>query len=156
MYLFLSLTWGLPLTALGVLIFAVLMLFGFRPKRFGYCLYIEIGQNWGGLELGPFFLKDRTPSLALMAHEHGHGFQNILWGPLMLPVITIPSSIRYWVRNLKTALGKGASLPPYGAIWFEASADRLGMAFWREENQRKAEKERLSGRNQKEGETENE
>ena len=126
-YVLLSLTWGLPLTLTGALIFAVLMLFGRRPRRFGYCYYIEIGRSWGGLELGLFFLKDERPSEQLMAHEHGHGLQNIVYGPLMPFVITLPSAARYWYRRIVARMGRGGSLPPYNAIWFERDADALGL-----------------------------
>ncbi|MBE6613278.1 MAG: hypothetical protein E7632_12390 [Ruminococcaceae bacterium] len=125
-YIALSLTWGAPLTLAGALTFAVLMAAGKRPKRFGYCWYIEVGENWGGLEFGLFFLTCKNPSLHLCAHEHGHGLQNILWGPLMPMVITIPSAIRWHWRHLSEALGHPPK-KPYDAIWFEGQATKWGM-----------------------------
>ena len=52
------------------------------------------------------------------------GFQNLILGPLMLPLVTLPSAIRgHWRRY---AQRHGAKLRPYGAIWFERMADELG------------------------------
>ena len=127
-YTILSLTWGLPLTLAGAVTFAALMLAGKRPRRFGYCFYIEVGERWGGLEFGLFFLTHRDPPERLCAHEHGHGLQNILWGPLMPFVITLPSAIRWHWRRARDHHGH----PPrrlYDAIWFEGQATRWGMAL---------------------------
>ena len=124
LYVLLSLTWGLPLTLFGGVIFLALILAGKRPERFGYCHYIEVGKYWGGLEGGLFFIVCENPPETLLRHEHGHGFQNLIFGPLMLPVVTIPSAIRWHYRRLK--IRHGAKLRPYGAIWFEKMADDFG------------------------------
>ncbi len=123
-YIALSLTWGLPLTIFGALIFLPLLIAGKKPKRFGYCYRIETGKNWGGLEGGLFFITCENPPESLLRHEHGHGFQNLIFGPLMLPLVTIPSAIRWHWRRY--AQRHGAKLRPYGAIWFEHMADELG------------------------------
>ena len=128
-YILLSLTWGLPLTAFGAILMLILICCGKKPKRFCYCWYIEVGELWGGLELGLFFLKDKRGSLSVMKHEQGHGLQNIVWGFLMPFVITIPSAIRYWYRKLLIARGH-TDLVPYSAIWFEADADRRGARLY--------------------------
>ncbi len=128
-YILLSLTWGLPLTLAGALTFAVLIAAGKRVRRFGHCLYIEVGESWGGLEFGLFFLTHKNPSHQLCAHEHGHGLQNIVWGPLMPFVITIPSAIRWHWRRHLIRKGRGDTLPPYDEIWFEHQASALGQAF---------------------------
>ena len=52
----LSFTWGLPLSLAGVLVCGVLVLCGYHVKRYGLLYYIAIGESWGGLELGWFFL----------------------------------------------------------------------------------------------------
>ncbi len=124
-YYALSLTWGLPLTLLGGLVTCALIVGGRRPKHFGHCLYTEVGEGWGGLEGGIFFITCRNPSERLLRHEHGHGLQNLVWGPLMLPCVTIPSAIRWHYRRHRECHGLELRRP-YGAIWFEREADRLG------------------------------
>ena len=128
LFVLLSLTWGLPLTLMGGVIFTVLILAGKRPKRFGCCYYIEVGKNWGGLEGGLFFITCENPSLPLLRHEQGHGIQNLIFGPLMLPLVTIPSAIRWHYRAhiARRKPAKYAELPPYGSIWFERMADEFG------------------------------
>ena len=124
LYAALSLTWGLPLTLMGALVFFALIIAGKKPKRFGYCRYIEVGRSWGGLEGGLFFITSENPTESLLRHEMGHGLQNIIFGPLMLPLVTIPSAIRWHWRRY--AARKGRKLSPYSDIWFERMADTLG------------------------------
>lgn len=126
LFYILSWTWGFFMTFIGAVVFAVLMLFGKKPKKHGLCYYIEIGENWGGLELGMFFLTEKDTSDHVKNHEHGHAIQNCYWGPLMPFVICIPSAIRYWYRELKYNR-KGLTPPTeYDDIWFEGQASRWG------------------------------
>jgi len=125
LYYLLNLTWGLPLTATGAICAFFLILSGKRPKRHGGCLYFVLGKNWGGLEMGLFFLTDRQESPHILDHEFGHSIQNALLGPLMIPLVCLPSALRYWVRRARSALGH-PDPRPYDAIWFEGQAGRLG------------------------------
>lgn len=115
----LSFTWGLPMTLVGVLTATALRLTGHKPDQYGYCWIFTIGENWGGLNLGPFILTDSTEQSK--SHEHGHAIQNCRFGPLMPFLVCIPSVVRYWYRRLlcKTS-------PEYDAIWFEGQATRVG------------------------------
>ena len=127
----LSFTWGLPMTLLGCLVAAVLVCAGYKPKRFGWCWYFEIGEDWGGLELGVFFLKCRNAGHHVMCHEHGHALQNTLFGVLMPFVVCIPSATRYWYREYLYRV-KGVQyneMPDYDNIWFEGQATRIGTEF---------------------------
>ena len=129
LFYLLSFTWGAPMTLLGCLVAGVLLLFGKRPQKWGYCYYFEVGKHWGGIELGIFFIKDRSDSTHIKNHEHGHALQNCLWGPLMIPVISLPSFTRYWYRRLRQKINKNVKLPPYDAIWFEGQATSWGTKF---------------------------
>lgn len=124
----LSFTWGLPLTLIGCLVAGVLVRLGYRPKKFGYCYYFEVGTDWGGLELGLFFITDKFPTEELKAHEFGHGIQNCLYGFFMIPIVCIPSAIRYWYREFiwHTNKQRWFKLPEYDAIWFEHQATEWG------------------------------
>lgn len=122
----LSLTWGGVLTLCGILVSAVMLLTGHKPRRWGYCWYFEIGRkNWGGCEWGPFFLKDRIEGEHIKNHEFGHGIQNCVLGPFMIFLVSAPSSLRYWYRRLQI-LRKKTLKTGYDDIWFEGQASRLG------------------------------
>ena len=53
------------------------------------------------------------------------GLQNIIWGPLMLFVISIPSLIRFWYIRYLYKKCK-SNIPDYYSIWFEEQASRWG------------------------------
>ena len=127
---FLSLTWGLIMTLIGAIVTLILMIFGFKPKRNIYGWYTEIGNDWGGLDLGPFCLVYKNPNDYILNHEFGHAVQNCALGPFMI-LINIASAVRYWYREfLVKVMGKKYSdLPPYDSIWFEGSATSLGNYF---------------------------
>lgn len=121
-----SLTWGLPMTLIGALVAFALIYVGYTPKRFGYLIYFEVGEKWGGVELGAFFIVNKNASEHIKQHEAGHGIQNIMFGFLMPFIVCIPSATRYWIREYKKRKGLAATLPPYDSIWFEGQATRLG------------------------------
>jgi hypothetical protein len=124
----LSFTWGIIMTLVGCLVTLVLLIAGYKPKKWGHCWYFEIGEYWGGLELGPCFLTNKNPSKHTRNHEHGHGFQNCKYGPFMV-IISLMSAGRYWYRELK--YNRKGVVPPtkYDDIWFEGEATKLGTAF---------------------------
>ena len=106
MFWFLSLTWGIVMTLIGFIIMFILLLGNYEIKTFHHYLRMEVGRNWGGFEMGPIFFTDENPSLYTKQHEAGHGIQNIMFGPLMPFVVSIPSALRYWFREQKTQKGK--------------------------------------------------
>ena len=125
----LSFTWGLPLTLIGCLVAVVLHCLGYRPKKTGYGYCFEVGHDWGGLELGVFFITEKDASLALKVHEFGHGVQNCVYGLFMIPLICLPSAIRYWYREIIWHISeqKYRHLPDYYSIWFEHQATQWGI-----------------------------
>jgi hypothetical protein len=127
-YIF-SFTWGIVMTLAGLLVAGVLLLAGKRPKKHGWCYYFEVGENWGGFNLGIIFLTSSNPPESTKNHEFGHAIQNIMWGPLMPFVITIPSAIRYWYRELRFYRRGKSPLTSYYDIWFERNANELGGRF---------------------------
>ena len=126
-----SLTWGLPLTLVGIFAAIGLLITGHRPHRYHHYLYFKVGYNWGGVNFGPIFIVDNYASEKTWRHETGHGLQNIIFGPLMPFVIAIPSAIRYWYREYLVRVKKKAryELPPYDSIWFEGWATKLGEKY---------------------------
>ena len=102
LFYILSVTWGCIMTAIGAIVALVLLILGYRPKKWNYCYYFEVGENWGGIELGMFFITDKSSSIRTKNHEHGHGIQNCYLGVFMPFVVCIPSAARYWLREFKT------------------------------------------------------
>lgn len=133
----LSFTWGSVLTALGLLVSVLMLLTGHKPKRWGYSWYFEVGKkDWGGCEWGPVFIKDKSEGDHLKNHEFGHGIQNCFFGPFMIFLVSMPSSIRYWSRRIRLKLKKPLKTA-YDDIWFEGQATRLGtekMKYIREQD----------------------
>ena len=131
LYWIVSLTWGGLMTFIGLIVALVLLATGHKPYRFGYTFYFKVGKSWGGLELGGLFITDSNPSLHTLCHEHGHGLQNLWWGPLFPFVIGIPSAIRYWYREIKYY--RKGKVPPttYDSIWFEGQASELGEKYFK-------------------------
>ena len=97
-------TWGCVMTLVGAVVALALLVTGHKPKTLGPTVYFEVGENWGGLELGAFFICSKNSSLETKLHECGHGIQNMIWGPLMPFAIVIPSACRYWLFYLNNPI----------------------------------------------------
>ena len=130
LFYIISFTWGGIMTTIGLIVLLVTLPFG-KFEIYHGRIYKRIGKNWGGVELGCFFLCDNSADEYILAHESGHGLQNCLWGPLMPFVICIPSAIRYWYREFIWHFNKEKfnKLPEYDAIWFEGQATKWGKKY---------------------------
>ena len=128
LYYLLSFTWGLPLTLVGGIVSLLLILISYKPKRFGWGYYFEVGHGWGGVNLGLIFLCSKNSSRHTKAHEFGHSIQNCFFGFLMPLIVAIPSAVRYWYREWQYRKGN-KNLPDYDAIWFEGQATQLGLEY---------------------------
>lgn len=106
LFYIISFTWGILMTLFGCLCALGLLITGHKPKLFHQNIYFEVGTGWGGFEAGCFFFCCKDHDLHLMQHESGHGLQNLVLGPLMLFIVSIPSCIRYWLRECKTLKSK--------------------------------------------------
>lgn len=122
----LSFTWGLPMSIAGCVVCGVLMCFGYKPKRYGHGYHIEIGENWGGLNLGWFFLTNKGASDRTKRHELGHGYQNACTLGWVFPVFGIISAARYWLKRFGVRIN-------YYAWWFESQANKIGAEVMRDE-----------------------
>ena len=65
------------MTTIGLVVLLVTLPFG-KFEIYHGRIYKRIGKNWGGVELGCFFLCDKTAGEHTIAHESGHGLQNCL------------------------------------------------------------------------------
>ena len=132
----LSWTWGLLMNIIGIIVIFFIEIYNLvryknvlRLKKCGWCYYIAAGDKyWGGLELGMFFLTDKSEHISTKWHEHGHAIQNCYLGLLMPLLVSIPSAIRYWYRRYLTSKGQILSTK-YEDIWFEGEATKLGKKY---------------------------
>lgn len=131
LFYFLSFTWGIIMTFFGAIAMIIFAFMG-RVKTYHGRLYAHIGEGWGGVSLGCFFIcSDDCQEDYIQSHECGHGLQNIIWGPLFLFVVAIPSFARYWYREwvVKTGRKQYGQLPAYDDIWFEDQATKWGEKY---------------------------
>lgn len=103
-----------------------------KVHKNGYTIIIEVGGNWGGVNLGCISLcggyttvcPDENWFQHTRRHEFGHSLQNLIFGPLFPFIVAIPSAIRYHYQNYRSK--KGLPNKEYDAIWFEGTATRWG------------------------------
>ena len=143
MFWVISLTWGIIMTSIGLVITGVLYLVKFAGKLAGHDLKIkthincwslitEVGGNWGGVELGAVALCGNYSKSSkywfehTRRHEFGHAVQHLIFGPLFIFVVAIPSASRYWYQRIMQGKGKHFASDWYDSIWFEGGATRWG------------------------------
>lgn len=126
-YYLLQFTWGLPMNLIGSIVALVLVCFKKKAYRYGWNYCFELPVNFG-LELGIFFIAPINGSTHTKNHEHGHAIQNIYFGPLCVGMVSIPSAVRFWFREIQYMIKK----PPktkYDDAWFEGQATKSGTRF---------------------------
>ena len=124
----LNLTWGLIMNIIGFIVALCLLIAGQRPKKSGLVWCFEIGEGWGGVNLGLVILVCKDSDADTKIHEFGHAIQNAKYGLAMPFIVCIPSAVRYWIREFQYRSGN----PPktdYDAIWFEKEATELGKEY---------------------------
>lgn len=133
-YWLIQLTWGCFATILGMAGLILLWISGHKVAMVGPNFHVRVGRNWGGLSLGPVNFTCENVSKRTILHECGHSIQNMIWGPLFLFVIGIPSVVRYWYREYLMRVKKVNAwlLPDYDAIWFEGQATTWGYDYFLE------------------------
>lgn len=130
MYL-LSFTWGFIITSIGAILALCLLITKHKPKLYnGYVHFSILNSNWGGMSFGPFIFTDTEPSNQLLNHECGHSIQNIILGPFMPFIVSIPSAVRYWLRTFKTIKGKYIYISIFSAILYVISFVFLFTNVW--------------------------
>lgn len=133
-----SLTWGAPLTIVGLIVTGIAILCGGKPHKNGCSYIVEIGGNWGGLSLGAVALcgsyNNKYSSYYnhewfehTRAHEFGHAIQHLVLGIFQLFLVQIPSAIRYWYHRIRRS--KGLSNKAYDQAIFEYTASKYGY-YW--------------------------
>ncbi len=124
LYTLVQLTWGLPQTLAGFIVYLVCRKQGCKSHLFhgGICTHWNRG---GGVSLGLFFFCE--PGERLVCHEYGHTIQSLILGPLYLLVVGLPSSI--WCNLKYFREYRRRTGTPYSHLYCEKWADRLGEKF---------------------------
>jgi hypothetical protein len=132
LYYILTFTWGILPNILGLFVslFFKYILKAETKMEYGRCVFIA-GNDWGGLSLGNFVFmsKSAASDSSILSHEIGHSLQNIIWGPLFLFVIGIPSATRCWYRETSAYIDHPEKHTDYDAIWFEGQATEWGTKY---------------------------
>ncbi len=128
-YLILTYTWGLPMALTGLFTGAVLMIMGNRPVKYGWNICFEFEKISWGVSFGNVFISPKHNSEELKMHEHGHGIQNIYLGFFMPLVVSLPSAVRFWFREIREKKFRKKLKKEYDSIWFERSASISGKKF---------------------------
>lgn len=123
LYRLVQLTWGLPQTIVGSILFL-------KYRNSPHHTYRgSIVTNWprrGGISLGMFTFVDNSKEAKeyIQKHEYGHTIQSLVLGPLYLIVVGIPSftwgNLPYFVRK------RNKEKIAYNSFFVERNADRLG------------------------------
>lgn len=115
---------GWIMSFIGFVVYGVLRLFKQAPKAYkGICSYFEIGNGWGGVSLGWFFICCKDCGDSTKSHEVGHMVQTAANGGLIMLVLSICSAMRYWWRRI---FGEKT---PYDSWWFEGQASQIGKEY---------------------------
>ncbi len=113
-------TWGFPQSFIGLIV--CLCNRKMPRERYRGCIVTRWNKR-GSMGMGMFlFLGSEDPQVRV--HEFGHSVQSLIFGPLFLPVMGIPSFL--WCnlpvcRRMRTE--KGIS---YYRFYPESTANRLG------------------------------
>ena len=111
----------------GLIGLAILSIAGCPIYKNGFSYIVVVGNNWGGLNLGVIsFIENSGENYfqPTRRHEFGHSLQNIIFGPLQLFIVAIPSVIRYWYQTIRDR--RGLPNKEYDAAWFECTATKYG------------------------------
>ena len=123
LYWIISLTWGALMTIPGLIGALLVIIAGGKAEKNGFSFIVKIGGNWGGISLGAVAFCGNYEGEYfeyIRRHEFGHSIQNLIFGPLFLFVIGIPSLIRSWLFKADKIKH------PYDYIWFEYTASTWG------------------------------
>lgn len=125
LYVFLQLTWGIIQSLLGLYI---LLKEGIGREHFWFHgAYVTRWDHSGGLSVGMFIfvgnpLMENGEEYAYLTHEYGHSIQSLIYGPLYLLIVGIPSS-RWGSSYTLEKLNQGIS---YFSVFPENQANVLG------------------------------
>ncbi len=145
LYTFFQLTWGLPQSLVGFVVFLL------NIKRRHFIYHGAVVTSWGlssSVSLGLFiFVAEGCPahyengreiytkeemSRRLLVHEYGHTVQSLIFGPLYLVIIGLPSIL--WAGLPPCRKMRRKRRIPYTVFFTERFANFLGEKATREKS----------------------
>ena len=117
-------TWGLPQTLAGFVVFLACKARGRRSFPLGGAVCTEWDRQ-DGVSLGLFIFCPENGGIYL--HEYGHTWQSLLLGPLYLPAVLVPSLI--WAGLPAFKKMRRTKRIPYSRLYCEKWADRIGAKY---------------------------
>lgn len=142
-YILIQCTWGLPQTLLGFIVF----LKNKNNKHYFYHGALVTERNVpSSVSLGMFVFTTTNPmkdkrtenripdeelSKRLLVHEYGHTIQSLIFGPLYLIVMGIPSTLWGFLPYFQAKRDKGFS---YFSFFTEKFANYLGEKVTKEKS----------------------
>lgn len=91
MYTLIQFTWGILQNLVGLVMFLVCKMLGYKSKKYKNAIATKWNNKYGSVSLGMFLFVTDDEDEELVAHEYGHSLQSIFLGPLFLFVIGLPS-----------------------------------------------------------------
>ena len=125
LYVLIQLTWGIIQSLLGLFF---LLKEGLGREHFWFHgAYVTRWDHSGGLSLGMFIfignpLLENGEKYAYLTHEYGHSIQSLIYGPLYLLIVGVPSS-KWGAAYTAEKLEQGVS---YFSVFPENQANVLG------------------------------
>ena len=143
LYIIIQCTWGIIQTTLGFLVF----LLNIKNKHYFYHGAIITERNApSSVSLGMFVFTTSNPmkdkrienkipddelSKRLLVHEYGHTIQSLIFGPLYLIVMGIPSTLWGFLPHYQKKRNQGVS---YFSFFTEKFANFLGEKVTKEKS----------------------
>ena len=124
LFVLLQCTWGLPQTLVGLTVFLFCRLRKYRSFLVGGAVCTE-WKRADGISLGLFFFC--PPWGGLHLHEYGHTHQSLLFGPLYLLLVSVPSLL--WAGLPAFVRYRRKRGVPYSRLWCESWADRIAERY---------------------------
>lgn len=123
LFILIQLTWGLPQTLLGFVLFLYWRSKG-AASRMYHGAVVTHWKTGGGVSLGLFVFVPEKARPGITVHEYGHCIQSLLLGPLYLPLVGVPSYV--WAnlpgfRKMRRETGLS-----YYSVYPENWANQLG------------------------------
>ncbi len=147
LYVVIQCTWGISQTSLGFIVFLI----NIKNNHYFYHGAIITERNaLSSVSLGMFVftttnpmkdkrIKDRIPdgelSKRLLVHEYGHTIQSLIFGPLYLIVMGIPSMLWGFLPYFQNKRNNGVS---YFSFFTEKFANYLGEKVTKEKSMENA------------------
>ncbi len=147
LYIIIQCTWGIVQTSLGFIVFLI----NIKNRHYFYHGAIITERNISSsVSLGMFVFtttnpmkdkraKDKIPddelNKRLLVHEYGHTIQSLIFGPLYLIVIGIPSALWGFLPYFQNKRNSGVS---YFSFYTEKFANYLGEKVTKEKSMENA------------------